>query len=48
MVAKFVCKDCNFEFKPRNAERTEPPKRCPYCGRDGGVTVKKHVLEEIF
>jgi len=48
MAIKFVCKDCKFEFKPRNPERINPPNICPYCGKTGGVTTKKHLLEEIF
>jgi DNA-directed RNA polymerase subunit RPC12/RpoP len=47
MIVGFKCTKCKYEFKPRGKDKQEPPKRCPYCGTEGSVTEKRHILEEI-
>lgn len=46
--AKFKCTKCKYEFLPWKEGRTKPFKRCPYCGTEGSVVEKKHILEELY
>ena len=45
---KFKCAKCSYVFEPWKKGRTKPFTRCPYCGTEGSVTEKKHVLEELY
>jgi predicted RNA-binding Zn-ribbon protein involved in translation (DUF1610 family) len=46
-MVKFRCTKCNFEMEPYNKERTVPFKRCPYCGKEGTMSIKRHIIEDI-
>ena len=46
-MVKFKCSKCNFEMEPYNKDRDKPFFRCPYCGVEGSMAVKKHILEEL-
>jgi len=46
-MVKFKCGKCGFEMQPLKRERTDPFARCPYCGTDGTMGVRKHILEEL-
>lgn len=45
---KFRCTKCKYEFFPLNKDRTAPFARCPYCGTEGTIVEKKHVLSELY
>lgn len=45
---KFRCSKCKYEFEPWKKGRTKPFTRCPYCGTEGTVVEKKHILEEMY
>ncbi|MBW3014862.1 rubredoxin [Candidatus Woesearchaeota archaeon] len=46
-MVKFRCTKCNFVIEPLKKDRKEPFHRCPYCGTEGTMKVKRHILEEI-
>lgn len=46
-MKRFRCNKCNYEFYPRAKDKEEAPFRCPYCGKEGSVVEKRHILEEI-
>jgi predicted Zn-ribbon and HTH transcriptional regulator len=46
-MVKFRCMKCGFEIEPYNKDRTKPFTRCPYCGTEGSMSIKKHILEEL-
>ena len=46
-MVKFRCSKCGFEIEPYNKERTRPFAKCPYCGTEGTMGIKKHILEEL-
>lgn len=46
-MVKFRCTSCNFETEPYNKDRSKPFARCPYCGKEGTMIVKKHILDEL-
>lgn len=46
-MVKFKCSKCNFEIEPYKKDRNKPFFRCPYCGTEGSMSVKKHILEEL-
>jgi len=46
-MVKFRCKKCRFEIEPLKKDRTKPFNKCPYCGAEGTMDIKKHILEEI-
>lgn len=48
MVITFKCGKCNYEFKPKNPEKKDPPARCPYCATAGVVRAKQHIIKELF
>ncbi len=45
---KFRCSKCKYECFPWKEGRTKPFSRCPYCGTEGTLIEKKHVLEELY
>lgn len=46
-MQKFKCSKCGYEGYPRNKERTDPFKKCPYCGSENTMQLKRHILEEL-
>ncbi|MBI4440591.1 hypothetical protein HY639_00335 [Candidatus Woesearchaeota archaeon] len=47
-MVTFKCGKCKYEFRLKNPEKKTPPTRCPYCATAGVVTVKQHIIKELF
>ncbi|MFC1728569.1 hypothetical protein ACFLZ7_03840 [Nanoarchaeota archaeon] len=46
-MAKFYCTSCGYSFTPRNPEKADPPKSCPYCDR-GETLIREQTSEDLL
>lgn len=42
-MSKFFCTKCRYRFSPKNERKLEPPRLCPYCGKEGSVILEQSV-----
>ena len=44
-MTKFYCERCGYSFSPRDRDKLQPPKTCPYCNVAGSIVREKSAQE---
>ncbi len=46
-MPKFYCTACGYSFYPRKTDQIEPPRRCPYCDKEGSL-IKEQTSSDLL